>query len=107
MAISPKEQRFPILMVDVEGEKIGTATWILCWILCWGLAAWETVKAHVRRTAAPLPLLLGTNTTPLQEHKSQCNVFTLGTFTKKGPATLNGLVKLQASRVPGAPGGLA
>ena len=54
-----------------------------------------------------LPLLLGTNTTPLQEHKSQCNVFRLGTFTKKGPATLNGLVKLRASRVPGAPGGLA
>ena len=42
------------------------------WILCWGLAAWETVKAHVRRSAAPLPLLLRNKCHPTTKDSAMC-----------------------------------
>ena len=74
--MSPKEQQFPILMVDVEGEKIGTATWILCW----GLAAWEMV----RRSAAPLPLLLRNKYHPTARTQKPVQCVKTWDFYKKG-----------------------
>ena len=66
------------------------------WILCWGLAAWEMVKAHVRRSAAPLPLLLRNKC-----HSALCSELRLLLVSKKGPATLKGLVKFSGSGPPG------
>ena len=54
------------------------------WILCWGLAAWEMVKAHVRRSAAPLPLLLRNKYHPTTRTQKQVQCVQSWDFYKKG-----------------------